>query len=92
MAKITQEVHIYFKNGELTLYASFFYECSIVNLKKVIKMADMYITEPSKYIATLQTMVDILNTYYYFETITPAKKKQILNKRDLVIEKVEAML
>ena len=92
MTKITQEVHIYFKNGELTLYASFFYECTISDLKKVVKLVDEVVSDPQRYITILQSMVNILNTYYFFETITPAKKKQISKKRDFVIEKVEAML
>ena len=92
MAKITQEVHIYFKNGELTLYASFFYECTISDLKKVVKLVDDVVSDPQRYVTILQSMVNILNTYYFFETITPAKKNQISKKRDFVIEKVEAML
>ena len=92
MAKITQEVHIYFKNGELTLYASFFYECSIPNLKKVVKFVDEVIPNPDKYIALLQEMDTILQTYYYFEELKPQKKKQIRSKLNFIHERIEDML
>lgn len=92
MAKITQEVHIYFKNGELTLYASFFYECSIANLKKLVKFVDEVIYNEDKYLSLLQEMANILHTYYYFEELKPQKKKQIKSKLDFIHEKVEDML
>ena len=92
MAKITQEVHIYFKNGELTLYASFFYECSIPNLKKLVKFVDEVIYNEDKYLSLLQEMANILHTYYYFEELKPQKKKQIKSKLDFIHEKVEDML
>ena len=92
MSKITQEVHIYFKNGELTLYASFFYECGIQNLKKLVKFVDEVIYNEDKYLSLLQEMANILHTYYYFETLKPQKKKQIKSKLDFIHEKVEDML
>lgn len=92
MAKITQEVHVYFKNGELTLYASFFYECSISNLKKLVKFVDEVIYNEDKYLSLMQEMANILHTYYYFEELKPQKKKQIKSKLDFIHEKVEDML
>ena len=81
MAKITQEVHIYFVNGELTLYASFFYACTLVNFRKVIEMLDKSYLNIEYKRSELQKIIDILDMYYYFESITPAKKKQITKKR-----------
>lgn len=93
MNNITQEVHIYFKNGELTLYASFFYECSIANLKKLVKFVNEVIYNEDKYMSLLQEMANILHMYYYFdENLKPQKKKQIKSKLDFIQEKVEEML
>lgn len=89
---ITQEVHIRFTNGELTLKSPFFYECSISNLKKVVKFVHEVSYNEDKCLSVLQQMVNILHIYYYFETLKPQKKKQIKSKLDFMIEKVEEML
>ena len=87
MAQITKKIFLRIPLGaELTIFPEFFLYCSQTQLKNLCKQITKSLSDP---LAVYSEILDILNIFYYFEPITPAAKKKILKKIDMMGELIK---
>ena len=82
--RITKNVFLRIPPGaELTIFPEFFLYCNQTQLKKLCRQVKQALGDTT---AVYQDIIDILNCFYYFETIKPGDKKKILAKIKIMEE------
>ena len=78
MAKITKNIFLRILPGaDLTIFPEFFLFCNQTQFKKLCKQVRFALGDT---LAIYQDMLEILECFYYFESLAPAARKKIYAK------------
>ena len=84
MEQITKKIFLRIPPGaELTIFPEFFLYCNQTQLKKLCSQVKQALGNT---VTVYQDIMDILNCYFYFETIKPSDKNKILAKIKIMEE------